>query len=199
MFTGIVEALGTVLSVAQETQAKRFIIQAPFEVYQGQSIAHDGVCLTVTKVFPEQNAYEVTAVKETLQRTTLKYWEKGYRVNLERSLQPNSRLDGHLVQGHVDTTLVLLKKERQGEQWQLTFSLPSQYAPLVIEKGSIAINGVSLTIATLEEKSFSVVIVPYTAKHTNLLLLEVGSEANGEFDVIAKYLWRFKKFLLPLS
>ena len=199
MFTGIVEALGTVLSVVQENQAKRFIIQAPFEVRQGQSIAHDGVCLTVTKVFPEQNAYEVIAVKETLQRTTLKTWEKGYQVNLERSLQPSSRLDGHLVQGHVDTTLVLLKKEQRGDQWQLTFSLPSRYAPWVVEKGSIAINGVSLTIAALEEDAFSVVIVPYTAKHTNLLLLEVGSEANIEFDVIAKYLWRFRKFLLPLS
>ena len=190
MFTGIIEALGAIKEISTHGTNKTFWIQSPLshEFKVDQSIAHNGVCLTVEEV--SNDHHRVTAVSETLQKTTLNQWQVGSLINLERSLLPSSRLDGHFVQGHVDTTGTLEKIDPQDGSWELTFSFPKQFAPLIIEKGSISINGISLTAFKVKKSSFRVAIIPYTWHHTNLHILKEEDGVNLEFDMIGKYIIR---------
>ena len=190
MFTGIIEALGQVKEIVETGTNKTFWIESPlshtFSV--DQSIAHDGVCLTVEEVQNDQ--HRVTAVLETLQKTALQQWVSGKTVNLEQSLLPSKRLDGHFVQGHVDTTGTCEKIEDKNGSWEFTFSFPDNFAPLIIEKGSISLNGTSLTIFNVKKNSFKVAIIPYTFEHTTMKYLRGGDKVNLEFDMIGKYIHR---------
>ena len=190
MFTGIIEALGQVKQIAASGTNKTFWVESPLssEFKIDQSIAHNGVCLTVEAV--QDNVHRVTAVKETLDKTSLISWEVGSVINLERSLLPSSRLDGHFVQGHVDTTGICKKIKDKNGSTELTFSFPRKLAPLVIEKGSIAVNGISLTVFDVTKHSFTVAIIPYTWEHTNLQYLQKADQVNLEFDMVGKYILR---------
>jgi riboflavin synthase len=190
MFTGIVESLGVIKEIATSGTNKTFWIESPlsslFKI--DQSVAHNGVCLTVEDV--KENLHRVTAVDETLSKTNLDGWEIGTHVNMERSLLPTNRLDGHFVQGHVDTTGTCKKiKDKQGS-YEFEFEFPKKFAELVIEKGSVCINGISLTAFNVKKHSFAVAIIPYTLKHTNLQFVKEGNEVNLEFDMIGKYILR---------
>ncbi|HEU4470564.1 MAG TPA: riboflavin synthase [Flavisolibacter sp.] len=190
MFTGIIEALGLVKAVSASGTNKHFWVESPLsaEFKIDQSIAHNGVCLTVEAV--ENGSHRVTAVQETLEKTELNAWQPGRRVNLERSLLPSSRLDGHFVQGHVDARGRCLSIiDRQGS-FEIEFGFPDEFGPLVIEKGSICINGISLTAFGVGKDHFRVAIIPYTYEHTNLQFLSEGDEVNLEFDMIGKYIVR---------
>jgi riboflavin synthase len=190
MFTGIIEAFGTVREVATQGQNKTFWLESPLsaDLKIDQSLSHNGVCLTVEDVHTDH--YRVTAVEETLQKTNLGQWGPGTLVNLERSLLPSSRLDGHFVQGHVDTTGTCEQIDDREGSWEMRFQFSKNFAPLVIEKGSIALNGVSLTIFNVKRKHFSIAVIPYTYTHTNLHQLVEGSIVNLEFDMLGKYLQR---------
>ena len=192
MFTGIIEAKGKVLSVEKMDENLKAWISAPFvqEVKIDQSIAHDGVCLTVDGI--NEALYSVTAVKETLVKTNLRNWAAGKEVNLERAMKLGERLDGHLVQGHVDTTGTCIDIVENGGSWLFTFKYPEKFAPLIIEKGSICINGVSLTAFDLQKTLFSVTIIPYTYENTNIAGIKKGDSVNLEFDLIGKYIQRIK-------
>lgn len=189
MFTGIVEAIGEVVAVTNEGSNRTFSVRASIapELKVDQSVAHEGVCLTVTAV--EGDTYAVTAVKETLDRTNLGSWGTGTTVNLERCLRIGDRLDGHMVQGHVDTTVRCQRVEDLNGSWSFMFDLPEQ-ASLLVEKGSVCINGVSLTIAVLNDQTFGVAIIPYTYAHTTFNRLRAGDQVNIEFDVLGKYVQR---------
>ncbi|RYY89667.1 MAG: riboflavin synthase [Chitinophagaceae bacterium] len=190
MFTGIIEAFGTVREVAQRGQNKTFWLHSDLaaDLKVDQSLAHNGVCLTVEEVQGEH--YRVTAVQETLEKTNLHEWGPGSLVNLERSLLPSSRLDGHFVQGHVDSTGICEQIDDQDGSWEMRFWFPKEFAALVIEKGSIALNGVSLTVFNVKRKHFTVAVIPYTYTHTNLHTLNEGTLVNLEFDLLGKYLQR---------
>jgi len=185
MFTGIIEQLGVVKSIQKESDNIHFTLDAPFtsELKIDQSVAHNGCCLTVVEI--SGNEYVVTAIQETLNKTNLGSWIVGTKVNLERCMQMNGRLDGHIVQGHVDTTGICVAIEDQNGSWKYTFRYES--ADLTVEKGSITINGTSLTVVDSKTNEFSVCIIPYTYEHTNFHTLEVGSTVNLEFDIIGKY------------
>jgi len=190
MFTGIVESLGTIKEIAIHGTNKTFWIESPlsssFKI--DQSISHDGVCLTVEDV--RQNLHRVTAVEETLEKTNLNQWGIGTYINIERSLLPTNRLDGHFVQGHVDTTGICQKiKDRRGSH-EFEFDFPKKFAELIIEKGSICINGISLTAFDVKKHSFKVAVIPYTFEHTNLQFLRENDGVNIEFDMIGKYILR---------
>jgi riboflavin synthase len=190
MFTGIVEGLGVIKEIATEGTNKTFWIESPlsssFKI--DQSIAHNGVCLTVEDV--RENLHRVTAVEETLNKTDLNQWEIGTHINIERSLLPTNRLDGHFVQGHVDTTGTCKKiKDKQGS-YEFEFEFPKKFAELLIEKGSICVNGISLTAFNVKKHSFTVAIIPYTFEHTNLQFVKVNDLVNLEFDMIGKYILR---------
>lgn len=190
MFTGIIECLGVVKEIAASGTNKIFWIESPLSssFKMDQSVAHDGVCLTVEDV--QENLHRVTAVEETLNKTDLNQWEIGTHVNLERSLLPTNRLDGHFVQGHVDTTGICKKvKDKQGSH-EFEFEFPKKFAELIIEKGSVCVNGISLTAFDVKKHSFKVAIIPYTFEHTNLHYLKEGNEVNLEFDMIGKYILR---------
>lgn len=189
MFTGIVEEVGRVVSVKNEGTNRTFSVQARIapELKVDQSVSHEGVCLTVIAVYGDR--YEVTAVKETLDRTNLGTWEPGSEVNLERCLRIGDRLDGHMVQGHVDTTVRCVEVHDGNGSWTFTFDLP-EHGHLLVRKGSVCINGVSLTVAALDERSFSVAIIPYTFAHTTFRGLKAGARVNVEFDVLGKYVER---------
>jgi len=190
MFTGIIEAIGLVTEISENGTNKTFWIESPLSknFTIDQSIAHDGVCLTVEKV--HENRHQVTAVLETLEKTALNQWTAGKKVNLEQSLLPSKRLDGHFVQGHVDTTGTCEKIKDKVGSWEFTFSFPKKFASLVIEKGSISLNGISLTIFGVKKDSFNVAIIPYTFEHTNLNSLREEEEVNLEFDMVGKYINR---------
>lgn len=190
MFTGIIEVLGKVETISEAGTNRSFWISSPFtqELKVDQSVAHNGVCLTVEAI--EGNQYKVTAVAETLQKTALGAWRPGTFINLERSLLPSSRLDGHFVQGHVDGTGTCVSIADKGGSWELTFSFDERFAPLVIEKGSICINGISLTAFNVTANTVTVAVIPYTWQHTNLRHLKVGDAVNLEFDMIGKYILR---------
>lgn len=190
MFTGIIEALGKVKQVEINGSNRIFWIAAPLahHLKVDQSVAHNGVCLTVEAV--DGTAYQVTAVQETLEKTNLGTWQQGTPVNLERSLLPTSRLDGHFVQGHVDTTGSCQAIEDKGGSYEITFTFPTAFAELVIEKGSICVNGVSLTAFGVTESSFKVAVIPFTWQHTNLQYLQVDDAVNLEFDLLGKYILR---------
>lgn len=185
MFTGIVEQLGVVKSVEKEGENIHFTISAPFanELKIDQSVAHNGCCLTVVSL--TEFDYTVTAILETLEKTNLRYWKVGTKVNLERCMQMNGRLDGHIVQGHVDTTAECIYIEDQRGSWKYTFHYSTN--DVTVEKGSITVNGTSLTVVDSKKKEFSVCIIPYTYEHTNFHELQVGDKVNLEFDIIGKY------------
>ena len=190
MFTGIVETQGIVKKVIKKGTNKTFWIKSPIssKLKVDQSVAHNGVCLTVEEI--KNDRHRVTAIAETLVKTNLDDWNEGIQVNLERCLKINGRLDGHFVQGHVDTTaLCIAKKEKDGSR-EYRFEFPSAFDSLIIEKGSITLNGISLTAFNVGPTSFDVAIIPYTFKHTNMNLVNVGQKVNIEFDILGKYINR---------
>lgn len=190
MFTGIVESTGIVTDIIQQGTNYTYWIESPLskELKVDQSLSHSGVCLTVEEI--RNNIHRVTAIEETLNKTSLQSWKKGTVVNLERCLPMNGRLDGHFVQGHVDTTGTCISRENRDGSWEFRFSFPDEFAALVIEKGSISMNGISLTIFNISRTEFSVAIIPYTFEHTNIRDIHPGDLVNLEFDVIGKYLLR---------
>lgn len=185
MFTGIIEQLGSITAIRQEGENVHFTVSAPMvsELKIDQSVAHNGCCLTVVEL--TETEYVVTAILETLQKTNLSSWSVGTKVNLERCMQMNGRLDGHIVQGHVDTTGECIGIEDQSGSWKYTFRYATDQ--VTVEKGSITVNGTSLTVVDSKDKEFSVCIIPYTYEFTNFHTLEVGSAVNLEFDIIGKY------------
>jgi riboflavin synthase len=187
MFTGIIESLGTVQSAVRNEKNITFSVGVKWanDLAVGESVSHDGVCLTVENA--GNGEYTVTAIDETLARTTLKNWKVPYQVNLERSLPVNSRLHGHMVQGHVDDTLLLKKIREKKENRLLTFEFNKKSRPLVVEKGSVCVNGISLTVAELRKTEFVVAVIPHTWTATNLQFLKKGEEVNVEWDIIGKY------------
>lgn len=188
MFTGIIETIGVVRKRENKGSNIHFWVESPFfdELKIDQSVAHDGVCLTIDAI--EAPLYRVTAINETLEKTNLNSWNLGKRVNLERGMILGSRLDGHLVQGHVDTTGTCLTVKEEDGSWVYTFEYPEKFRRLIIEKGSICINGTSLTAFNLEDNRFSVAIIPYTYNCTNINKLATNSRVNLEFDLVGKYL-----------
>lgn len=190
MFTGIIESQGTIKDIRQHGTNKTFVIHSPIskELKVDQSISHDGVCLTVEHC--DQNAHEITMIKETLDCTNLGDKKIGDILNLERCLKISDRLDGHMVQGHVDTSVKCLKKIDQGGSWDFHFSLPQKYESLVVMKGSICINGISLTVSKLEPGVFGVSIIPYTFDETNMSQVNLNDMVNIEFDILGKYVQR---------
>jgi riboflavin synthase len=192
MFTGIIESVGEITAIEQSQNNKSFWLRSALaaELKPDQSLAHDGVCLTVEEIKGE--LYKVTAVSETLKKTTLDLWVKGSKINLERALLAGSRLDGHFVQGHVDCRGKCEKVEDKKGSIEISISFPKKFAALVIEKGSIAMNGISLTVFDVGKKSFTVTVIPYTLEHTNLKSLKKGAEVNLEFDMVGKYIQRGK-------
>ena len=191
MFTGIIETPGIIKEITTSGTNKSFWVESAIsgELSIDQSIAHNGVCLTIEAV--EGKLHKVTAIQETLLKTSLNNWKTGNYINLERCLQPSGRLDGHFVQGHVDATGTILEKKDLDGSWQFTISFPPAFAHLVIEKGSIALDGISLTIFNVTANTFSVAIIPYTYEHTNLGHAEKGDNVNLEFDMVGKYISRW--------
>lgn len=185
MFTGIIEQLGTIQKIEKEQSNIHFYVQAEFtnELKIDQSVSHNGVCLTVVSI--SDNTYVVTAIDETLERTNLGKLFTGALVNLERCTKIGERLDGHIVQGHVDTTGICTAIEDLNGSWKYHFSYPSN--DITVEKGSITINGVSLTVVDSMPNAFSVCIIPFTYEHTNFHTFKVGDSVNLEFDIIGKY------------
>ncbi|MDR2423515.1 MAG: riboflavin synthase [Prevotellaceae bacterium] len=188
MFSGIVEEPGTVSKIVKEQGNIHFFVACSFtkELKIDQSIAHNGVCLTVVDIF--DNEYCVTAIAETLKKSNLGTLKIGDWVNLERSMTMNNLLDGHLVQGHVDQTAVCANVEESDGSWYYTFEYDPAKGNITVEKGSIAVNGVSLTVVNSKSGSFQNAIIPYTYEHTNFCRLSKGSIVNLEFDIIGKYL-----------
>jgi riboflavin synthase len=190
MFTGIIETTAGVIDIIKNGTNTDYWIESSItsEIKIDQSVAHNGVCLTVVEI--KSNQYRVTAVEETLNKTNLVYWQIGSELNIERSLRLGDRLDGHLVQGHVDTTALCVEKKALEGSWLFRFQFDEKFAPLVIEKGSICLNGVSLTIFNILKNEVTVTIIPYTYEHTNFSSIELGTIVNVEFDVMGKYLLR---------
>jgi riboflavin synthase len=187
MFTGIIEAIGTIVQTEQQGSNVTLTIQSPIsnELKIDQSVAHNGVCLTVIAV--QQDTHQVTAIEETLQKTTLGTWRENTQVNLERCTQVGARLDGHIVQGHVDQTGVCIGLTEQDGSWLYTFRYVPSRQNIVVEKGSICVNGTSLTAFDAEGDTFKVAIIPYTYEHTTIHAVKVGSRVNLEFDIVGKY------------
>jgi len=190
MFTGIIETTGLIEAIELNGTNASFWIKSNLfsELKIDQSLSHNGVCLTVDAI--ENNLHRVTAIEETLRKTNLGSWQIGSTINLERCMPMNGRLDGHIVQGHVDTTATCIKLNVLDGSWEYTFQFPESFAALVIEKGSIAVNGISLTCFNVTNNTFTVAIIPYTYEHTNMKAVEVDTTINIEFDIIGKYVQR---------
>ncbi len=195
MFSGIVEEAGKVIAIERDQENYHFTLTCSFidELKIDQSLSHNGVCLTVVKIDKEKKTYVVTAIKETLLKSNLGLLEPGYEVNLERSMIMNGRLDGHIVQGHVDQTAECIGVEEADGSWYYTFEYPfdkekARQGYMTVEKGSVTVNGVSLTVVNSKLNSFQVAIIPYTYHHTNFHAIEKGTKVNLEFDIIGKYL-----------
>ena len=195
MFSGIVEAMARVVTVEQDRENKHFTLECAFghELHIDQSVAHNGVCLTV--VSTDGDRYVVTAMDETLRRSNLGEWQEGDMVNVERSMLMNGRLDGHIVQGHVDQTATCVSIEDADGSFIYTFSYESSPEMIArgyftVDKGSVTVNGVSLTVCEPTADTFKVCIIPYTYEHTNFHALKVGSKVNIEFDILGKYISR---------
>ena len=188
MFTGIIEASGTIVGIAEEGSNVHYRVSSAVsqELKIDQSLAHDGVCLTVVALAGD--THTVTAIGETIRRTRLSEWRVGATVNLERAMVAGARLDGHLVQGHVDTTAECTDIREDGGSWYFTFRYATD--DLLVDKGSVCVNGVSLTVVEPSATTFSVAVIPYTFEHTNFKELRVGSTVNLEFDIIGKYIAR---------
>jgi riboflavin synthase len=190
MFTGIIETTGIVTDIIINGSNKIFWIESSIstELKIDQSLAHNGACLTVEEI--KNKLHRLTAVEETLLKTNLDTWKKGSVINLERSLTLASRLDGHVVQGHVDTTAKCINIIEKNGSYEYTFSFDTKFASLIIEKGSVAVNGISLTVFNVKKDHFTVAIIPYTFEHTNIKYLQTGNDVNIEFDMIGKYVNR---------
>ena len=193
MFTGIIETLGKVKKIEKDRENVHFTIETTIvhELKVDQSIAHNGVCLTVVAI--DGNTYTVTAIKETLDKTNLVSLLEDDLVNIERAMKLGARLDGHMVQGHVDQTALCTEISENGGSWTFTFQYDPSTNNLTIEKGSIAVNGVSLTVVASKKNQFNVAIIPYTFKHTNFFRLKKGALVNLEFDIIGKYVSRIQE------
>lgn len=194
MFTGIIETLAELVNIKKEQENIHFTFKSALtaELKIDQSVAHNGVCLTVVAI--ERDTYMVTAVEETLQVTNLGNLKIGDKVNFERCMLMNGRLDGHIVQGHVDATGKCILKEENEGSWRFVFSYKATENNLIVEKGSITINGVSLTAFNVTNESFEVAIIPYTYEHTNFYTIKTGDTVNLEFDIIGKYIARLQRF-----
>ena len=190
MFTGIIETLGTIQEIKKEKDNIHITIDSSItsELKIDQSVAHNGICLTVVAL--KDTFYTVTAIDETIKKTNLASWKIGDSVNLERAMKLGDRLDGHIVQGHVDQTGTCIVAKETNGSWLYTFEYDETLNNMTIEKGSITVNGVSLTVVNSEKNQFSVAIIPYTYEHTNFKSFEVGTKINLEFDVIGKYVSR---------
>lgn len=188
MFSGIVEAAARVTALRREGENLHITLECPFasELKIDQSVAHNGVCLTVVEL--NGGSYTVTAINETLQKSNLGLFKEGDEVNVERSMRMNGMLDGHIVQGHVDTTAKCTAVESADGSWYYTFEYASNPEYITVEKGSITVNGVSLTVCNSKDNSFQVAIIPYTYEHTNFHNIEVGTTVNLEFDILGKYI-----------
>lgn len=191
MFTGIIETLGTVSSITLDNTNVHFVIKSNItkELKVDQSVSHNGVCLTVVDILPDDN-YKVTAINETLQKTNLDELMVGSKINLERCMTFNGRMDGHIVQGHVDGKGVCKNIKDENGSWLFTFQYPEEFYHLLVNKGSVCINGVSLTVIDPIDNEFSVAIIPYTFEHTNFHQLREKDSVNLEFDIVGKYLAR---------
>lgn len=196
MFTGIIEATGVIKNIVSDNTNLSFTIESEIshQLKVDQSIAHNGVCLTVEKI--EGNQHTVTAIAETIHKTNVQFWQLGAKINLERCLPFQGRIDGHIVQGHVDATGICIEKKEMDGSWLFSFSFDQKFAALVIEKGSICINGISLTCFNVDRNRLSVAIIPYTYNHTNIQFVDEGDIVNLEFDIIGKYLNRFRDLQL---
>lgn len=190
MFTGIIETLGTLVEAKKDQENLHLTVQTPLtsELKIDQSVAHNGVCLTV--VSKTDTAYTVTAIQETCLKTNIESWAVGDAINLERAMVLGARLDGHIVQGHVDQTGICTEIKEADGSWYFSFEYDPSLHNITIEKGSITVNGVSLTVVNSNANSFSVAIIPYTYEHTNFQTFKVGTQVNLEFDVIGKYVSR---------
>lgn len=190
MFTGIIEGLGEIVAMKQEGENVHFSIKSTFtnELKVDQSLAHNGVCLTVVKI--DEGAYAVTAIKETLDKSSLGGLQVGSQVNLERAMMANGRFDGHVVQGHVDQTAICKSVTEEGGSWTFTFEYEPIHGNITVEKGSITVNGVSLTVVNSQSNQFSVCIIPFTKENTTFNKLKEGDKINLEFDIIGKYVAR---------
>ena len=190
MFTGIIETLGIIKDLKKENDNLDITISSiiTHELKIDQSVAHNGVCLTVVAI--DNDEYTVTAIRETIQKTNLSDWKIGDLINIERGMKLGDRLDGHIVQGHIDQTGICKSVEEANGSWFFTFEYESNLNNITIEKGSITINGVSLTVVNSKENQFSVAIIPYTYEHTNFKNFKIGTKINLEFDVVGKYIAR---------
>jgi len=197
MFTGIIEAVGRITSIESTGTNKSFWIESSIseELKVDQSLSHEGVCLTVEAI--EKTKHRVTAIAETLKKTNLANWNEGRLVNLERCMQMNGRLDGHIVQGHVDTTAICKNVKQLNGSWEYLFEFDSSFAHLIIEKGSVSLNGTSLTVFNVGKNTFSIAIIPYTFKHTSISQLKENDTVNIEFDMIGKYISRITELNKP--
>jgi riboflavin synthase len=197
MFTGIIEALGEIIAIHKidgniylQVKSK---LSSNFKI--DQSVAHNGICLTVTAI--NNDVHTVCAVPETILKTTIAYWQIDDIINLEQCMQLNARLDGHIVQGHVDAKAKCIKRTDNKNSWNYTFQIPHQFAHLIVEKGSITINGTSLTCFNITNTTFEVAIIPYTFEHTSIYLVNKSSIVNIEFDIIGKYVARLNTINSP--
>jgi riboflavin synthase len=200
MFTGIVEEAATVVALKKEKENLHLSLQCSFtkELKIDQSISHNGVCLTVVDI--KDDVYTVTAIQETLLKSNLGHLDIGDKVNLERSAKLDGRLDGHIVQGHVDQTATCTDVSEADGSWYFTFEYePAQDDYITVEKGSVSVNGVSLTVVNSKDNSFQVAIIPYTYEYTNFHQIKPGTEVNLEFDIIGKYIAKIIKQQLPTN
>lgn len=190
MFTGIIENTGVIKEIQSNGTNKTFWVSSPLsgELKIDQSLSHNGVCLTVEEI--KNGMHCVTAIEETLLKTNLGAWQLDSIVNLERCMQLNGRVDGHIVQGHVDVTAECIAVIEKDGSWEYSLTFPEKFSALIIEKGSITLNGISLTLFNVGINSFSVAVIPYTYKHTNINVLKKGDGVNIEFDMLGKYVQR---------
>ena len=193
MFTGIIEDFGIITQIEKERENVHVSLESNItpELKIDQSVAHNGVCLTVVKI--DGNRYTVTAIKETIDKTNLSEWKVGDKVNLERAMQLGARLDGHIVQGHVDQIGQCTSVKEEGGSWVFDFEYDPSLKNITIEKGSITINGTSLTVVNSDINTFSVAIIPYTYEHTNFHTFKKGTLVNLEFDVVGKYITKMQQ------
>ncbi|MFK7113156.1 riboflavin synthase [Flavobacterium oreochromis] len=194
MFTGIIETLGKIVTLEKEGENIHVSVQSSItkELKIDQSVAHNGICLTVVNL--NDDIYTVTAIKETIDKTNLSEWKIGDLINLERAMKLGDRLDGHIVQGHVDQIGICKQIEEANGSWYFTFEYNKDLKNITIEKGSITVNGTSLTVVNSKLNEFSVAIIPYTYEHTNFHTFQIGTKVNLEFDVIGKYITRLQSF-----
>jgi riboflavin synthase len=190
MFTGIIEAQGEIKKISNERKNRVFFIKSQItsQLKIDESVSHNGICLTVEDI--QNDTYKITAIDETLIKTNASTWKQDDIINLERSMKMNDRLDGHIVQGHVDGTGICINKKDKDGSVEFTFQFDRNFAQLIIEKGSICVNGVSLTAFNVSQDTFTVAIIPYTFNHTNFQYLKINNVVNLEFDILGKYIAR---------